>query len=270
MYKLLLISDQKEVLDAFDQITNWELHGFKPPHIRHDFEGTKDCLLKHHIDGIAIALQHEEEQKILAFLQDSYPLISIFEAGRTPREVLRYLSELEVLLNRIHADFSNDRIQELDMLLLCRHEFLGKVISGSVITKDGLYRNMRLLRSRLDPDAPCLLMELEQSAIREDRLEGRWVSSKDRLEWTLRNAFGPDMEGLHIVPTLVGDSRILVLACPFRGTDINLSMDEMMAVFTAHVAESIDHLKEYKGLDLHMVGIRVIPSLTALCVDAEE
>ena len=90
MYKLLLISDQKEVLDAFDQITNWELHGFKPPHIRHDFEGTKDCLVKHHIDGIAIALQHEEEQKILAFLQESYPLISIFEAGRTFLNFCRY------------------------------------------------------------------------------------------------------------------------------------------------------------------------------------
>ena len=48
MYKLLLVSDQEDVLNAFSQISNWELHGFKPPHIRHDFEGAVDSLGKHH------------------------------------------------------------------------------------------------------------------------------------------------------------------------------------------------------------------------------
>ena len=44
MYKLLLISDQDDVLNAFASINNWELHGFKAPHIRHDYEGTLDSL----------------------------------------------------------------------------------------------------------------------------------------------------------------------------------------------------------------------------------
>ena len=99
MYKLLLITDQAEVLDAFDQVGNWERTGFKYPHIRHDLEGTKDSLAKHHADGIAIAVAPEEEEKILAYLQESFPTISIFQAGRNRQEVLRYLNELNILLN---------------------------------------------------------------------------------------------------------------------------------------------------------------------------
>ena len=69
MYKLLLISDQEDVLRAFEEVGNWERTGFKQPHIRHDFEGAKDSLAKHHADGIAIAVDPEEEERILAYLQ---------------------------------------------------------------------------------------------------------------------------------------------------------------------------------------------------------
>ena len=74
MYKLLLVSDQEDVLNAFAGISNWEIHGFKAPHIRHDFEGTVDSLAKHHADGICIALSDpDEEEKILAYLQEYFP-----------------------------------------------------------------------------------------------------------------------------------------------------------------------------------------------------
>ena len=56
MYKLLLVSDREDILDAFARIDNWERHGFKQPHIRHDFEGMLDSLSKHHSDAIAVAV----------------------------------------------------------------------------------------------------------------------------------------------------------------------------------------------------------------------
>ena len=265
MYKLLLVSDQEDVLEAFSQIQNWELLGFKPPHIRHDFEGAKDSLGKHHADGIAIALDPKEEQKVLNYLQEYYPLVSIFEAGKTPQEVVQYLKELKQLLNRLHADFSNDSFDEIDMLQVCRHDFLGKVMSRKVLSKEALYRNMRLLRSRLDPERPCLIMELEQLAIRENRLEGRWTSSKDRLELTLRNSFGPDLEGMHIVPSVLPDGRILVLACPFKGADETMTPEKMKEILNTRATESIEHLSRYKGLELRLIDIQILPALSALC-----
>ena len=269
MYKLLLVSDREDVLTAFDQVESWERQGFKPPHIRHDFDGTVDSLSKHHADGICLAVVPDEEEKILAYLQENFPNIPLFEAGTTPEEVLRYLNELNILLNRIHADFSNDKFREIDMLQECRHEFFRKLMRGKIATREDLYRNMRLLRSRMDPDQPCLLIELDQ-APSPDKLEGRWHYGEDRLELALRNSFGGDLNGIHILPTVHSNGQILVLACPLHGVECKVTSDAMTAMMTDHIARGVDHLKEFFGLELHMKGIRILPALHALCADAQE
>ena len=229
MYKLLLVSDREDVLNAFEQVQNWERQGFKPPHIRHDFEGTKDSLAKHHADGIAVSVNPEEEKKILAYLQEFFPNVPIFQAGTTRDEVLCDLNELNILLNRIHADFSNDRIREIDLLQECRHEFFRKLITGQVEKKDDLLRNMRLLRRRMDPAKPCL-----------------------------------------ILPTVHTDGRILILCCALYGMESAVTGDQMTAMLTSHIADGIAHLQEFFGLDLHIAGISVLPSLYVLCKDAAE
>ena len=270
MYKLLLISDQKDVLDAFDQVGNWERTGFKPPHIRHDLEGTKDSLAKHHADGIAIAVSPEEEEKILAYLQEYFPTISIFQAGLSRQEVLRYLNELNILLNRLHADFSNDRFSQTDMLQECRHEFFRKVMTGRVKSRTELFRNMRLLRSRMDADRPCLLIELCQKDASDGQLEGHWHYGEDRLELTLRKSMGGDLEGMHILPTVHPDGRILVLACPIHGMAIPDTEESMTSVITSHVEHGIEHLKEFFGLELTLKEVRILPSLNVLCDDPDQ
>jgi hypothetical protein len=269
MYKLLLVSDQEEVLNAFARIQNWELLGFKQPHIRHDFEGTKDSLAKHHADGICIAVNPDQEELILAYLQENYPNVSIFEAGRSEEEVLRYLSELKILLNRIHADFYNERSNTRDVLQMCRHEFFRKVINGKIRSSVDLHRNMRLLRSRMDADRPCLLIELGQS-VPYDKLEGRWHYGDESLEIALRTSFAGDLNGIHILPTIHSDGRILVLACPLHGVDTDMTVDTMTAMLTSYTADSIEHMKEYFGLELHITEIRVFPALTALCGNTDE
>ncbi len=268
MYKLLLITDQPEVLDAFDQVGNWERTGFKYPHIRHDLEGAKDSLAKHHADGIAIAVSPEEEEKILAYLQESFPTVSIFEAGRNRQEVLRYLNELNILLNRLHADFSNDSFSTGAMLQECRHELFRKVMTGKVTPREELIRNMRLLRSRMDADRPCLLIELTQKEPTEDQLEGSWHYGRDQLELTLRKSLACDIEGIHVLPTVHPDGRILVLACPLHGEETTVSGDSMTAMITDHVEKGIAHLREYFGLELTLKDIRILPALNALCADA--
>ena len=269
MYKLLLVSDQDEVLDAFNQVGNWERLGFKPPHIRHDFEGTKDSLAKHHADGISIAVSsHEEEEKILAYLQEFFPYVSIFEAGRTVGEVITYLNELNTLLNRIRADFSNDRFLETDMLAECRHEFFRRLMNGKVESREELCRNMRLLRSRMDADQPCMLIELEQSALPDDRLEGRWQYGDNRLELALRNTFGGDIKGIHVLPTVHPDGRILILACPLHGLSPMPTGDALPEIMKIYVSKGMEHLKEYFGLELSLKESRVLPALHALCVNA--
>ena len=130
---------------------------------------------------------------------------------------------------------------------------------------------MKLLRSRMNPESKCVIMELEQpEEAGQDKLEGRWQYGSDRLELTLRKSFGGDVEGVHILPTVHTDGRILVLCCSLNGTESVKNQDQMTALLTARIADGIAHLKEYFGLELHITGIRVLPSLYDLCTDAAE
>lgn len=264
MYKLLLVSDQADVLNAFGAIDNWEMMGFKTPHIRHDFEGARDSLEKHHADGIAIAVNPEEEAKIMDHLRLCFPNLSVFKAGREPDEVRRYLSELGMLLNRTHADFSNDCFGETDMLAMCRHEYFRKLMSGRVQTREQLLRNLLLLRSKMDPNKPCSVIEMTQ-AVESDKLSGRWHYGPERLELALRNVFGKEMNGCLIRPAVLPDDRIVMVVCPVIGDTDVTDHDERTKLILEHFDESMAHVSEYLGLDLKIAGIRRLPALTALC-----
>ena len=249
MYKLLLVSDQEDVLDAFDRVDSWEYNGFHRPHIRHDVEGAKDSLRRHHADGIGIALEPEAERELMEYLQAEYPVLPIFEAGRTPTEVMEYLSELRTILNRVRADFSSDAFDEQQLLLRARRE---------------LGRNMRLLRSRMDPDKPCILMDLQKSSTEEDRLVGRWQDSDHLLERELFQSFGGDVKGFHVLPLVTDDGRVFVLAGALRGQE---QQDDMVAALDQCVQAGIAHAEEYRGIHLRVTGVQVLPTLYAFCSD---
>lgn len=265
MYKLLLVSDQPSVLNAFGEIKDWGLMGYKQPHVRNDFSGAVECLEKHHADGIVIGLENsEEEQKLLSYLRDEMPALSIVKAGHTPDQVRFYLSELGILLNRLRADFSNDNFNEEDMLRLCRHDFFRKLISGRFTKEEDLRRNLNLLRSKMDPDRPCVLVHLAQPDS-VDQLSGRWHYGADRLEYALRQALGSELKGLWILPSVQEDERVLLLYCPMSGQEDAVSGDSMTSLVTSHTASCIEHAREFLGVNFTIRGLNVLPSLMAFC-----
>ena len=270
MYKLLLVSDREEVLEAFNQVPNWEFNGFRRPHVRSDVEGAKESLKKHHADGIAIAINPAEEAKLLVYLRQEYPLIPIFEAGKTPEEVQGYLMELNGTLNRIRADLSNDHVSEQEMMIRSRRHFFRKLVNGEKISSKLLYRTMRLLRSRMDPDKPCMVMTLEQSCEDEDRLPGGLQDSDHLLEYSLFQSFGGDVSGFHVLPLVNREGRVHVLAAPLWGEDSDTEPENMTSMLNSCVTEGIRHAEEYQGLRLRITGIHVYPCMYALCYDYKE
>ena len=265
MYKLLLVSDREDVLNAFEQIENWERLGFKPPHIRHDFEGMKDSLAKHHADGIAIAVSTEEKEKIIAYLRKEMPFLPVFQAGANREEAVRYLNELKTVLNRPHADFSSDEFDEGEVMVECRHDLLRKLVSGKVMDSSWFYRQMRLLRSRMDTDRAAVLITMEQPDGKEDLLEGRWHDSNQLLERALYKSFARDIDGYHILPLVTEEGQIFVLAGPLHGQKTTGDGESVTQLIQHCTEEGIRHVKEYQGLALQISKISVLPSLNSLC-----
>lgn len=264
MYKLLLVSDRENVLEAFDRVNNWEFNGFKKPHIRHDLEGAKESLQHHHADGIAIALSPEATKEVTDYLREAYPILPIFEAGTTPDEVSKYLGELNQLLNWLRLDFSSDTFDDNIMMIRARRHFFRKLVNGMSITKEELRRALTLRRSRMDPNKPVVLMNLEQPALADGRLEGRWQDEDHLLERALFQSFGGDAEGYHILPLVPSSGKIYVLAGALRDQE---QSEDMIGILDERVRDGLEHAEEFQGLQLRVTGVEVLPSLFALCSD---
>ena len=251
MYKILLVTDRPEVLDAFAGVNTWETLGFRAPRICNSAESAISCLKAHHVDGIGIALEKQEEALLNAHLMAFYPILPIFAVSKNVTELLESVTELRSLLNRTHADFSNDSFGEADMLQICRHEFFRALLSEQIASKQDVINRMRLLRSRMDPEAPCVLVDLSLP------------DGTDRLEVALRNFFGAEFHGMRMVPAVVAPDHVRLLCCPMLGV-AQTEDESITSLVSEHTLESMDQARTYLDLELRLTSIRVLPSVTAL------
>lgn len=264
MYKLLLATDKPEIMEAFQAVNSWESLGFRTPRMVTTVQAAMDSLKKHHADGIAIGFDGAEDAALTACLMQDYPILPMINASRQPGQVIDDVCELRSLLNRTHADFSNDSFGEADMLQLCRHEFFRALIGGQIKQPADVVRRLRLLRSHMSPEQPCVLLQLAMPE-GDDFLTGRWHYGSERLEVALRNFFGAELDGMRMLVSVLPDERIFLLACPMLG---EAAADSISGVVYSHAEESIAHVKEYLGLHLTIAGVRVLPNLTALAQGA--
>ena len=263
MYKLLLATDRPEVREAFQTLSSWESMGFRAPRLVASAEEAAASLARHHADAIAFALPEAEEARLMAILLKDYPWLPICQACDTREGIERTVRELGTLLNRTHADYSDDDTTEADMMQLCRHEFFRALIGGEIHSKQDTLRFLRLLRSRMDPDKPAVLVQL---ALPEDDefLRNRWHYGVDRLEVALRNFFGAELAGMRILVSVLPDDRIYLLCCTMLGEQGPGEDVDMTQLIIDHAQGSIEHVREYLGMHLRLASIRVLPTLVDL------
>ncbi len=266
MYKLLLVSDREDVLAAFDQVDNWGFNGFKKPHVRHDVEGAKEGLQKHHVDGIAFALDDRQEEELIAFLREEYPTTPILEVGTTPAEVQVSLNGLLRLLNHLRADFASDTMDAGEKLILARRHLFRSLLGGRKLSRRQLWRDMQLLRSRMDPDQPCVIMRLE-AADPEEKLAYLWQDNGHLMERDLYRSFGGDLGGMHVLPLVPENGEVWVLAGTLRGQN---QQEDVTKMLWEYVQDGLQHAKEYQDLHLRIGQVEVFPSLYALCTDFQQ
>ncbi len=264
MYKLLLATDQQVYIDVFTQAETFEKLGFRAPRIVNSVEAAIECLKKHHVDAIAYHFTKEKDALMFEYLQQSNPILPIFEAKRSIKEQAEVLVSLRTLLNRTHADFSDDKFDEADMMALCRHEFFRQLLSESISSANAVEASLLLLRSSMDSQKPCVVLDMELPD-GEEYFQGRWHYGADRLEVALRNFFGREVMGMRILPSVIAPDTIRVLACPLIGMeDNNSDSQSITGVVYEHAKEALEHVREYLAMDLKIVNIRVLPNLCAL------
>jgi len=265
MYKLLLATDQHDILHMFSGISEWESRGFRVPRTALNAQEALACLEKHHIDAIAYRLNAQDEKELYQKLVHSYPDLPIFRIGRNEAEQMAIVNELRVLLNRIHADFANEDYGIADMMKLCRNDFMRALLSGSIPDSREILSKTKLLRFGIDVDKPCVLLEIELMK-GDEYLAGRWHYGSERLEVALRNFFGASFKGITFHVSVVSPQVLRLLACPLEGHDDAEREESLTGLVEDHALEAIDQIKEYLALEVRLNGTRVLKNITALAV----
>ena len=263
MYKLLLATDQHDILSMFSGISQWESRGFRTPRTAANVQEAVTCLEKHHIDAVAYRLNAQDEKELYEKLVQGYPDLPIFRLGRNEAEQMAIVNELRVLLNRTHADFANEDYGVADMMKLCRNDFMRALLSGSISDSREILSKVKLLRFGIDVDKPCVLLEMELLK-GDEYLAGRWHYGSERLEVALRNFFGAASSGITFHVSVVSPQVLRLLACPLEGHEEADKEESLTGIVEDHALEAIDQIREYLALEVRLSGTRVLKNITAL------
>lgn len=263
MYKLLLATSDQSISDAFAAV-KWEELGFRNPRVAASAEEAVSSLNTNYADAIAIGLSEEEDAELVGYLLEKKPDLPIMAVSRKSGHVETYALELRKVLIQINSDMSNTSFTPAEQLQVCRHQFFRTLMDGRIPDKKTCKRMLRLLRSKMDPDRPCVVAELVMPQ-GSDFLKGRWQYGSERLELALRNIFGVEVGNLRILSCVLPGDRIVLLGCPMLAhEDVEGEDASMTSIITNHVNDCIDHVDEFLGLDLSISSIRILPALTAM------
>lgn len=263
MYKILLATDQPQILEAYQAVKGWETLGYKLPRVVSSAEDAIALLHSRRLDAVAIALDQGSD-RLMDVMMEEYPSLPLMATFADVSAVTDEARRLGKLLDSLNADYSNDDVDVAGMLQIARHDFFRELLAGKVNTERVLRSRLQNVRSVMDPDRPCVIVDL-QLPEGDDFLSGRWHYGPERLEVALRNFFGAEMDGMRMLVSVMPDANARLLCCPIIGRDV--STDDMANAVTAHAKEAAVHVKDYLGLQVNILSTHMLPALTAIVSD---
>lgn len=254
MYRLLIVTKSPKIEKVFADITGWETMGFKPPRIRATFEDAVECMHKHHIDAIGI---DEGYAQLDAWLDENQPQIPIFKVVEDSTQQLAGIREVELLLNQIHSDDSNDDYNEANNFAMARARWMKYLLSRLAPTKHEILKQQRLYRCSDDPEKPCIFARI---SIPEGDMfiTERWHYGSERLAIALRNFFGEEYEKMNIHIAVVSPEEIRIVFSPKPGS-AEKSMTESEA--KEYIEDTIERIQHYLGMNMTLKEIRMLNGL---------
>ena len=254
MYKLMLVTDQGDITEAFRSFPEWAHMGFDVPILLSDVEEAKRRLSRQEADAVAYLLPKDAGQDFFSFLS-SHPEVVGMEAASDHARLRRELGVTRrILLEREEQDGLDD------VLPMLQSDFFQTVLQGAHFTQDELDRRVDMLKLHIRPDWPVCLISLRMPQ-GERFLDEVWRYGSERLENALRNIFEREEPDMSYVLQVLNPHHMRLLAYPKEALepgDVELRVKE-------HMALAQEDLKEFFDLDIEIRKCIVYASLYALC-----
>jgi hypothetical protein len=245
VYRLLIVTRDKRVEQMFSSMQGWENMGFKQPRLRATVADALECMQKHHIDAIAID-NEPDYTELEQWLDVQAPDMPIFSIAPNADKQLEIVREVELLLNQIHSDDSNDDKNEGYYFKMARERWQKRLLSGLAPSAEYIFEHERMYRCVDDPQKPCVYarMSIPEG---DSFITSRWHYGSERLGTALKNFFGETFEQHPILLAVVSPEEVRVAVCPRRGGDEReLSLPRAQK----YIEETVEQIQNYLGLTL--------------------
>lgn len=251
MYKLLLVTDQESIRALFENQIDWASLDCRKPQIAATAEEAIALLNSSPVDAVGYYLSKPAAVPLIRYLRYGRPSLPIFEVCDQPEKQLPVLRETRALLDRLHADFSDEYYDEDAMLTILRDELAHQMLAGEIKEWPALERSLKLIRARLDMQAPCVIYEMDMP--QGEVYLSEHQHAQERLESALRNNFfGRYVDGIYYAVAVLTPRHIRLMCIPMQS-----DTPEDPAAFAAradeHIHDSLQQIKEYLDLDMTVV-----------------
>lgn len=263
MYKLLLVTDREDIQSLFDGQINWPLLNCRPPYLAADANSAIELLNTKAIDAVGYRLEKSDAFPLTKFLRYGRPSLPIFEVSDQRQRQMVALKQLVAVLDRLHSDFYDEYYDEEAMLTIQRDELMHRLLAEEMTDWDAVKREMKLIRSHVSLDKPCILYDIDmpQGDVYLSEHRGH---AQQRLESALRNNFfGRYVEGIYYAVAVLTPRNIRIVCMPMHGQEPE-TPEEMGRRTDAHISESIQRIKEFLDLDMEVKRSAWMESLQGL------
>ncbi|NLD34899.1 MAG: hypothetical protein GX653_08325 [Clostridiales bacterium] len=260
MYKLLLVTDRDEVVEAFEHLTDLGDMMFAPVHIIRDAQQAIDYLERSAVDAVGYSFAYTDPGMLHQYLVEVRPSLPIFQPHHQQDDLRDELTRIRRFLDRMHADDSDEEYDEAAVLEYLRDELMHQLLAREIASPAELYSRLRLMRANLAQDRPAFLFDFDLPQ-GEVYLEGRWHYGRERLENALRsNFFGRYADNIYYGVAVLTPRHIRLIGCQ-RYDSPEEDVQEVSRRVQQHVQQKVADIKEYLDLDLDIEQFTVLRSL---------
>lgn len=253
MYRLLLVTDQENLLGLFESFGDWQALGFAPPLLLRDPGEAKRHIEAGEVDAVSYALPKEEGQAFYAFLAQ-YPQVRGLEAASDLTRLRRALNSLRRQLRESEQDEIS-----ADVRALLQYEWFHTLLGGAQMGEKELRARLAALQLPLSLHSPVVVAQLSLPH-GQLYIEQVWRYGSDRLKVALHNFFDRDLPGALFVLDVMSLGEIKLMLAPKE----DIGEKELLELFYEHLTRVREEVKGYLDLGIGVRTVGVYQSLAAM------